>query len=304
MRTFTRSLGVTLLLCAVAVIVAACSGTVMGKVTNRSSGQPLQGAVVQVGTRSAATAANGTFEIKGVPTGSHQATVICHGYANATSRLQVKRGTNSLDVALQDGGLAIHVTEDTANPEPTQGAVATLDGSTMRLSGTSSFSLSDVLLGEHRLVVTAPNHLVFEANVQVHDGTNSENVALSLTAAETSRRQNAALLFYNWRQAYLFLSPLWRKIYPYSAYVADTRFNAPQSAEKCFGSYHVPRFTVQWDVGGFAKGNGKVFTHTFTNLVAVRCAVTLPAATVQSGVFYQTQMWKKIAGRWYEVSEA
>jgi hypothetical protein len=305
MRTSARLLGVVFA-CALVLTLAACSGTVTGKVTNKSSGQPIQGAVVQVGTKTATTATDGTYTIKGVPTGSQAAKATSQGYADAASQVQVKRGTNALDMALQDGSLTVTVQENAADPGPVQNAVVTLDGSKMTPSTSHSFAASDVLLGDHKVVVAAPNHETFTANFPIDVGPNAEQVRLSLTAWETSKRQNVALLYYNWRLAYSFLHPLWRKVYPYKQYVADFETGAgdsPFSGEQYFGSYPVAQFKAQWSEGSLLNGTFKLVNRTFKNLVAVRCGVRMESASAGVQMFYVTQMWKEIKGRWYLVSE-
>jgi hypothetical protein len=276
--------------CAVALTLTACSGTVEGKVTNKSSGQPVQGAVVKVGTKTATTAADGTYAITGIPTGSRAARATCQGFAGAAAQVQVKRGTTSLDMTLQDGSLTVLVRENAVFPEPVQNAVVTLDGSRMTPSTTNSFAASDVLLGDHKVVITAPNHEVFAATVHLHVGSNAEDAGLSLTAVETCRRQFETVLFYNYRQAYAFLDPLVRKRYPYHEYAAAMEFGGNVFvSEQIYGSHVVPESTLQ-----FVKG-------TFHNLTAVDCAVREQDATGANFTLHQTSMWQEIKGRWYVI---
>jgi hypothetical protein len=102
------------------------------------------------------------------------------------------------------------------------------------------------LLGDHKLVVTAPNHEVFVATVPVHVGPNTEQAALALTALETCRRQFEAVLFYHYRQAYAFLHPLVRKQYSYHEYAASMELGSGVFvSEQIYGSHVVPTSTLQ-----------------------------------------------------------
>jgi hypothetical protein len=285
MKTSGRLLGVVFI-CTLGLTLAACSGTVKGKVTDKSSGKPVQGAVVQVGTKTATTAADGTYVIQGVPTGSYGAKATHQGYADAAGQVQVKRGTNSLDLVLEDGSLRVKLQENAVVREPIKNAVVTLDGSKMKASASQLFVMEDVLLGDHKLVVHAPNHEAFKATVSIQAGPNTEKAALSLTPEETYMRYYDAYRFGRYQQAYLFLHPVVRKHYPYAKYAADERSGGETLGLQLFGTHYL------------AKWRAAYANKTFKHVAAIDRALRIQTA-FGNYTDNRTQHWQSIKGRWY-----
>ena len=287
MKTSGRLLGVVLI-CTLGLTLAACSGTVTGFVRNLNSAKPVQGAVVQVGTKTATTTADGTFTIQGVPTGSNDTKVTHEGYADAAGQLQVKRGTNTLNVVMTDGSLKVKLRENAVVREPIKNAFVTLDGVRMKASTPQSFWIDDVLLGNHKLVIRSQTHEAFKATVSIQAGPNAKKVALSLTPEETYMRYYAAYRFHRYQQSYLFLHPVVRKHYPYAKYVADERSGGETIGIKFFGTHYL------------AKWRAAYANMTFKHVAAIDRALHVQTAF---GNFTDnvTQHWVSIKGRWYIV---
>ncbi|WP_079890818.1 S8 family serine peptidase [Halococcus agarilyticus] len=101
-------------------------GAVEGTVTNNATGDPIEGATVDVtvevddGNYTAVTGADGTYRIDGVPAGTHNVTVSAEGYENTTAEVDVPaNGTVTQDFALapMDGSISGTVTaSDTGEP--------------------------------------------------------------------------------------------------------------------------------------------------------------------------------------------
>ncbi len=71
---------------------AATTGTITGRVTNSSTGQPIAGARVTDGTRSTVTDANGYYTLANVPASSYRVTASATGYRTRGSTVTVSAG--------------------------------------------------------------------------------------------------------------------------------------------------------------------------------------------------------------------
>lgn len=71
------------------------TGTVVGRVVDGATQQPLSGVTVQVGTRGALTQATGRYIVVGVPAGTHDVTATMIGYATATQSVTVTAGSTA-----------------------------------------------------------------------------------------------------------------------------------------------------------------------------------------------------------------
>ncbi|HEX5723814.1 MAG TPA: TonB-dependent receptor, partial [Longimicrobiaceae bacterium] len=107
-----RILGAATLLLAASVAPAAAfaqTGTVTGRVTEASTGEPIAGATVRLATGrpSTATGADGTYRLA-VPSGRHEVVVARLGFATAREPVNVASGgTVTLDVRLAEAAQAL-----------------------------------------------------------------------------------------------------------------------------------------------------------------------------------------------------
>jgi iron complex outermembrane receptor protein len=77
------------------------TGTIRGRITDNGTQQPIVGATIAVGTRSAQTHEDGRYTVSGVPTGSELVQVRMIGYAQANQPVMVAGGdTVVVDLAL------------------------------------------------------------------------------------------------------------------------------------------------------------------------------------------------------------
>src|SRR3989442_494417 len=77
------------------------TGTIRGRITDNSTQQPIAGAAIAVGTRSAQTHEDGRYTVSGVPAGSELLRVRMIGYGQANQPVMVAGGdTLVVDLAL------------------------------------------------------------------------------------------------------------------------------------------------------------------------------------------------------------
>jgi len=83
------------------LVAQQSTGTIRGRITDNTSQQPLIGAIVTVGGRSAATGSDGSYTITGVPSGSDLLHAKLIGYLAANQPVMVTAGeTVVVDIAL------------------------------------------------------------------------------------------------------------------------------------------------------------------------------------------------------------
>lgn len=100
-----------------ALVAQVATGTITGRVTERSGSQPIAAAQIQVvGTnRGTTTAENGNFRVAGVPAGTYQVRVLRIGFQAQTLSVQVTAGqTATLSVALVASATTLDVVTVTA----------------------------------------------------------------------------------------------------------------------------------------------------------------------------------------------
>jgi TonB-dependent starch-binding outer membrane protein SusC len=109
MSRFRLFLAVLLLL-ASGPLDAQTTGAVTGRVTNRSTGQPVTGAQVLLANtaRSTFTGQDGRFLIPGIPAGTHDIRVSIIGYSESTQRVTVRAGeTEVLNFELAESAVEL-----------------------------------------------------------------------------------------------------------------------------------------------------------------------------------------------------
>jgi hypothetical protein len=121
-----------------AVAQAAQSGTIVGRITDVRTGDPIQSASIQIeATRlGGITSADGRFRIANVPAGARNVVVLRLGYASARRTVTVTAGQEaSVELALQASAVSLDQvvvtgTAGEAEKKSIGNAVATIDAST------------------------------------------------------------------------------------------------------------------------------------------------------------------------------
>jgi hypothetical protein len=278
---------VALLLAFVAVLAAAgCSGSVSGQVSSKSAQKPVPTATVKVGDQTAATDTSGHFTIDKVDTGSQKVTVSARGFGPYAQSLNVQRGSNTLNVALEDGTVHGTLKENAVVVEPIAKAVVTIGGKSATMTNASHFAAEDVPVGTQQLVVVAPGHARYAQQITVVPGENPVTVRLRLTPVETYMRYYAAYRFNRMREAHRFVHPDVKRHEGYKAFVKSMKQGGLVIGIKLFGS----RTLSKWHAA-FAK-------KTYRHVVAIDRSVRYQDAYGTYSDNY-TQHWQQISGRWY-----
>lgn len=171
---------------AVAYALEASFGTVTGRVTDATTGDPLAATVtvVETGERARA-AADGSYSLL-LPAGDYTLRVTNLGYASRDVPVTVgDRETSVVDVALAASGLGTIAGTVSSGGEPVDGATVSVVGT--ELSATSeadgTFTISDVPGGTYDLRATAAGYVTTTVpNVAVVDG-EVTNVAVEMRRA-------------------------------------------------------------------------------------------------------------------------
>jgi len=267
--------------------VAGCSGSVNGQISSKSAQKPVPAATVQVGDQKVVTDTSGRFTIGKVGTGGRAVTVTADGFGPYTSRLTVQRGTNTLNVVLEDGTLRLLLKENAEVREPIKKAKVTIGGERVSGAQGARIEAANVPVGEQQVVVTCPGHAVAKQMITVAPGTNKATITLDLTPEETYMRYYAGYRFRRYHDSYSMMHPEVQKHYPYKKYVSQEKGSVVLSI-KLFGTKML------------AKWKPPYSKTTFHNVAAIDRAVKQESGYGTSTDNY-TQHWVPIKGRWYIV---
>lgn len=168
------------------------AGTIAGTVTDASTGLPLAGASVGTDTgQTTTTAADGTYSISNVPTGTRSVTASASGYQSETQSVSVLDGQSSTaDFALNPipvGSVAGTVV-DSSTSAAISGATVTLDtGETATTDAAGNYSISNVPTGTRTVSASASGYSSASQSVEVaQDTTTTANFALDQVTTATT----------------------------------------------------------------------------------------------------------------------
>lgn len=157
-------------------------GSVGGKVTDKTSGDPISGVSVQGGGASTTTDANGDYTLKDVGPGDVQVTFSKNGYATIKRNQPVGGGTTAtLDVTLAPPGTIAGKVTNSATGEGIGGAIVTYGGGTVMADGSGNYSIPGVPSGGEIVSASAPGYnSSADLNVDVPaNATATFNIALT-----------------------------------------------------------------------------------------------------------------------------
>jgi len=280
-----RRVAAVLLLTFVVLLAAGCSGKVTGQVSSKSAQKPVSAATVVVGDQKAVTDTSGNFTIDKVSTGAAGVAVQADGFGSYKDTLDVQRGSNSLNVVLEDGTVRGVLRENAAVTEPIKKTKVIVAGEKVKLEG-NRFVATGVPIGEQTITVTAPGHEPYKDAVEVVPGDNALKVSLNLTPTETYMRYYQAYRFNRMREAYRFLHDDVKKHDSFKHFTKDMGDGSDIAGIKLFD----PRSMSKWRCSWAKK--------TYKHIVAIDRA--LRVQTGYGGYSDNlTQHWQQIAGRWY-----
>ena len=277
---------VACLLACVAVLAAAgCSGSVTGEVSSKTEQRPVPAATVKVGEQTVVTDTSGRFTIDKVDTGEQQVSVAAEGYGQYTQTLDVQKGDNTMNVALEDGTIVGVLRENAEVKKPIKKAKVTVAGEKVTLDG-NRFTAVGVPVGEQTVTIAAPGHRAYEQTVEVAPGENKLKVSLELTPTETYMRYYQAYRFNRLREAYRFLHDDVKKHETYKHFAKDMGDGSDVVGIKLFEPRSMKKWRCKW-----AK-------KTYKDIAAIDRVVRYQDAY---GAYSDnnTQHWQQIDGRWY-----
>lgn len=163
-------------------LAQATTGGVRGQITAASSGQPLAGATVHVGTQSIVSDADGNYELRGLPPGNVDLRVELAGFHRAygtgpvvagctmlfNATLEVDEGGGSLPEAAVDGRVT-----DLASGVALSGALVQLSGANSASATTDAdgrYRIAPLQPGATTFTVRSPAHQDATASTTVHEG--------------------------------------------------------------------------------------------------------------------------------------
>jgi hypothetical protein len=161
------------------------AGTLSGTVTDDDTGDPIAGALVEIGGQSDTTAADGTYSIASVPVGTYDVTASKAGYTSSTvNDVAITDGnTTTQDFALTPvpgpGTLTGTIT-NSATGLPVLGAVVTVDGMTRTTPANGVYTFADIAAGTYDVTVTKTGFFAKTVDdvAVASGGTTTQNIAI------------------------------------------------------------------------------------------------------------------------------
>ena len=175
---------------AVAAVAPPATGTISGTVTDAGTTDPIAGATVTDGTRSATTDTNGNYTIYDVPEGTYTVTASADGYNSVSqSVVVVSEDTTNLDFALTAiayGAIDGTVTDfDTG--KPIEGATVTDGTRSATTDSTGYYLITDVPEGDYTVTASATGYEDASQLVTVTgNSSTTENFALQAATEATA----------------------------------------------------------------------------------------------------------------------
>lgn len=158
---------------------AAVSGTVTDE-----SGDPIEGATVEVGDQSATTDSTGDYSIAAVETGSQPYSVSVDGYENTDGTVTVEEGGTTLDESLQALYTVSGQVTDT-NGNGLDGATVTVGGESTTTDGNGNFAVGNLGTGEYEVTADASGYDARSRTINV-EGDVEESFQLERNVADVS----------------------------------------------------------------------------------------------------------------------
>ncbi|MDP3880361.1 MAG: S8 family serine peptidase [Dehalococcoidales bacterium] len=165
------------------------SGVIQGTVADGTN--PVSGASVTDGTRTATTDTNGNYSINNVPDGTYTVTASASGYHSAWQEATVADGgTTTVDIVLtiiQNGAISGNV-NDSDTGQPIAGATVTDGTRTATTDSDGNYTISDVPPASYSVTASADGYQGASQTVSVQEGgtTSGVNFALSPTTEATA----------------------------------------------------------------------------------------------------------------------
>ncbi len=123
-------------------------GTILGRVTNASTGAGIAGASVSYSGGSTTSNTSGNYQLSNVPPGDHRVTAAKNGFANAEHNALVTAGSNvTLNFSLAAPGALSGRVTDATNGQALTGVTVAANGSSVLSNASGDFDLTGLAAG-------------------------------------------------------------------------------------------------------------------------------------------------------------
>jgi hypothetical protein len=271
-----------------AILLNGCTTQLRGSVVSKTTGNPVSGAKVSVGDKSAVTAKDGTFVLEGVPLGKIRVAVEASGYPRMSLDLQVSSDAKPLTVRLEDASLAGHVVEAAVEPKVPAGASVRAGAASATVDAAGSFSMSGLPVGKVSVTVADPSHETTTLVLNLMGGSNVCTAVMSLTATETYTRYHVADKFGRYAVAYEYVHPDVRALQPFATYSKNMQSGGTVLSMTLGDA----RLLTEW--------RSPYTTKTYSNVVETDRTIVFEWAGTKI-TDNTAQHWVKVDGKWLMV---
>ncbi len=161
-------------------------GTITGKVTESSNGNPLPGATISYSGGTTTTDANGDYTLANVPAGANSVTASLGGFATV-AKIQIVGGGGvfTLNFALSPPGTITGKVTDSVTSDPLVGATITYSGGTATTDANGDYTIANISSGSATLAASADTYNSSPAQTVVVPANNSVTANFALTRKRT-----------------------------------------------------------------------------------------------------------------------
>jgi formylglycine-generating enzyme required for sulfatase activity len=153
----------------VRVVVVGHAGTVSGVVKDKTSGEGLAGARLEIAGRTGTSGTEGSFRLELVPPGVDTLHATREGYESFARLLSVREGTNELEIPLQRAAPKARLFGTVTNSDgrPVAGAVCGVGEAEVSTDAAGQYSFAGVPVGRQELQVRAGGYETVRDSVDV-----------------------------------------------------------------------------------------------------------------------------------------
>ena len=165
------------------------TGTVMGTVSDQSSGNVIEGAIVSIGTAKTKSGSLGDFKLTGVSSGSQEITAQKSGYTNYRGSVNVTEGQNTIHniemtPEVTTGAVSGTVTDSKSGDE-LEGVKVTIESASIKTGSDGYYNLTGISAGTKTITAQRSGYENYSGSVTVTAGWNT-NKDIAMTPKDTT----------------------------------------------------------------------------------------------------------------------